>query len=599
MTLSRGRERLLLGLLVAAFALADTWRLSINGWGNAYYAGIAQTGSWSWVSGFFASLDIGNVTSTDKPPLALWPMMISAGIFGTHPVPVLAPQAVLSVVTLLILVRTVRRVAGPAASLLAGAIYAVTPVVVALARYDDPDVMLVLWAVVAAWLTVRIAERETARLVFTLGAVLGLGFMSKWVMGLIIAPAILAALWPSLRAAGVRHAARLTGLIGAGFAATGLPWLIVLAVLGPERRPFADASGGSLVGLVLGSEAVGRLSGNGGGTISGVPGVGRLLSAPFADQIGWLIPAAAILLGWFAVTSWRDRSTPATPEEHKQQLGIRLFGAWLVTDLILFSAMGGAMHPYYTVHLAPALAGVIAIAGRAAVHARARRVLWATGIGSVAYGGWVAWQSQLLTPNAVVVAMAVLAAGALVWGVVRLPGRPLTVLVSIGLAVAFVGPVATCMVTLGTSVSGPDPRAGTSVSHDSWRLSQTHAVVDFVRHLPTAGTWAIAVPQATPAADLQLASGRPVLALGGFTGSTDSPRISQMKAFVASGKLRYVALIGQWSRHLDDTPASMRNRPLGQVMQWAQHTGCPLSIGGGITVLDLTDHRCHDAPESP
>jgi len=67
----------------------------------------------------------------------------------------LVPQALEGVAAVALLAAAVRRVAGHAAGLLAGAALAVTPVAVLMFRFDNPDAMLTLLLTAAAYATVR------------------------------------------------------------------------------------------------------------------------------------------------------------------------------------------------------------------------------------------------------------------------------------------------------------------------------------------------------------------------------------------------------------------------------------------------------------
>ena len=58
----------------------------------------------------------------------------------------------------------------------------------------------------------------------------------------------------------------------------------------------------------------------------------------------------------------------------------------------------------------------------------------------------------------------------------------------------------------------------------------------------TTEDWIAATSGATDAAGLQLAAGRPVMAMGGFIGSDPSPTLAQLQALVAGNRLRYVLL---------------------------------------------------------
>src|SRR5690242_19266849 len=71
----------LAGLLIATAAFW-TIGLSRNGWANAFYSAAVQAGTKSWKAFLFGSSDAANLITVDKPPASLWPMEISARIFG-------------------------------------------------------------------------------------------------------------------------------------------------------------------------------------------------------------------------------------------------------------------------------------------------------------------------------------------------------------------------------------------------------------------------------------------------------------------------------------------------------------------------------------
>ena len=50
----------------------------------------------------------------------------------------------------------------------------------------------------------------------------------------------------------------------------------------------------------------------------------------------------------------------------------------------------------------------------------------------------------------------------------------------------------------------------------------------------------MAANSAQEAGSIEIATGLPVMAMGGFTGSDPAPTLDQLKSYVASGKLRFV-----------------------------------------------------------
>src|ERR1019366_6337431 len=88
----------LLGLLVGT-GLLYLAGLSRNGWGNEFYAAAVQAGTKSWKAFLFGSLDSSNFITVDKPAGFLWPMELSARVFGLNSWSLLVPQALEGVAT--------------------------------------------------------------------------------------------------------------------------------------------------------------------------------------------------------------------------------------------------------------------------------------------------------------------------------------------------------------------------------------------------------------------------------------------------------------------------------------------------------------------
>ena len=92
-----------------ATALLYLIGLSRNGWANEFYAAAVQAGTKSWKAFLFGSIDSSNFITVDKTPLFLWPMELTARIFGLNSWSLLVPQALEGVATVGVLYTTVRR----------------------------------------------------------------------------------------------------------------------------------------------------------------------------------------------------------------------------------------------------------------------------------------------------------------------------------------------------------------------------------------------------------------------------------------------------------------------------------------------------------
>ena len=152
-----------LSVLLAATAALYLWNLSASGWANAFYSAAAQAGASDWTAMLFGSSDAANAITVDKTPAALWVIDVSVRLFGLNPWSILVPQALEGVGAVALLYAAVRRVSGDGAALLAGAVFALTPVAALIFRFNNPDALLVLLLVAAAYCVQRACEKDSSR----------------------------------------------------------------------------------------------------------------------------------------------------------------------------------------------------------------------------------------------------------------------------------------------------------------------------------------------------------------------------------------------------------------------------------------------------
>jgi hypothetical protein len=53
-------------------------------------------------------------------------------------------------------------------------------------------------------------------------------------------------------------------------------------------------------------------------------------------------------------------------------------------------------------------------------------------------------------------------------------------------------------------------------------------------------TWIVATSESQEAGSIEIATGLPVMAMGGFTGSDPTPTLEELKRYIASGQLRFI-----------------------------------------------------------
>jgi len=476
----------LAGLLVAT-AVLYLWDITASGWANSFYAAAVQAGTQDWKAFFFGSLDPGNAITVDKPPASLWVMALSGRIFGFSSASLLIPQALMAVGTVALLWATVRRVAGPTAGLVAGAVFALMPVAVLMFRFDNPDALLVLLMVGAAYATTRAIEKAGTRWLLLAGVLIGFAFLTKMLQGFLVLPAfVLAYLWAA--PTGIWRRIRQVLAAGVAVVVSAGWWILAVALWPAADRPYIGGStDNSALELAFGYNGLGRIfggSGNGGGGrafpsaasegafpgggpggggggFGGETGLGRLFSAEIGGQISWLLPAALLLLVaglWF---------TRRAPRIDRTRAALLLWGGWTVVTMAVFSLMEGTFHPYYTVALAPGIAALVAIGGREAWRVRDT---W-TGRGTLAAATALTavWSFVLLgrSPEFLPwLRWVVLVAGVVVAAVLLVPaGRPrwLAALAAAAALVGVAGPAAYAVDTTATAHQGSIPSAGPSV----------------------------------------------------------------------------------------------------------------------------------------
>lgn len=484
------------GLLVAT-AFLYLWNLAATGYGNSFYAAAIQAGTKDWTALLFGSLDAGNAITVDKPPASLWIPALVGRIFGFSSLSMLVPEALMGVAAVGFLYLAVKRVSGPGAGLLAGGALALTPVAALMFRFNNPDAMLTLCLVLAAYFTTRAIERAGWKWLAAAGAVVGLAFLSKMLQGFLIVPGLgLAYLW----AAPTTLRRRLLHLLGAlaGIAVVAGSYIALFQLAPASARPYmAGSTTNSFLELTFGYNGLSRITGSGegmpggGGGAAGAPagglsgfggggggnagfggaaGIARMFGTSFGAEVSWLLPASLILLAaglWFTRREARASRTLAS---------LILWGGWLLVTAGVFSFMSGIVHPYYAVALAPAIAALVGIGSvelwRGRGYWPARIILAVVVLGSSVWSAvllgrdasWLPWLRIVIVVLGVVAAAAIL----LRLDSLRPAGRFRTAaaaaVVVVSLLAGGLGTAAWTLATAATAHSGSIPTSGPSGS---------------------------------------------------------------------------------------------------------------------------------------
>jgi 4-amino-4-deoxy-L-arabinose transferase-like glycosyltransferase len=471
-TSARWERPALLGLL-AVTALLYIWNLSESGWANSFYSAAVQAGASNWEAFFYGSSDAANSITVDKPPASLWFMALSVRLFGLSSFSILLPQALMGVATVGVVFATVRRSFTARTALLAGGVLALTPVAALMFRFNNPDALLVLLLALATYFTVRGIQSGKLRWILWAGAMIGFAFLTKQLQAFVILPALAGVYIAAAPGTVWRRIWHSLLALAAVIVAAGW-WVAVVELVPANLRPYIGGSQtNSFLELTFGYNGFGRLTGSetgsvtggGGGTTTGgqwgSTGIFRLFENEIGGQISWLLPASLVLaiVAFLVMRGGRGDLRRAT---------LMLFTGWLVITALTFSFAQGIFHAYYTVALAPAIAGVVAIGGSVLWGYRSQA--WARIVAAVVLLGTVTWAYVLLTEadswlpwlKWVVLALGVVGAVLLL-----LPGRGRGMLVATlatTLAAALLAPTAYTIDTVLTSHSGSIVTAGPTVA---------------------------------------------------------------------------------------------------------------------------------------
>ena len=627
-------------LLLAGTAVLYLWNLTASGYGNSFYAAAVQAGTQDWKAWLFGSLDSGNSITVDKPPAALWVAVAFARIFGFSSFTVLAPQAIMGVASVGMLYATVKRTSGPVAGLFAGATLALTPVAALMFRFNNPDALLVLLLIVGAYCTVRAIEKASPKWLAFAGVAIGFGFLTKMMQAFLVLPAFALAY---LIAANTSLRKRLLHLLGATIAVVvSAGWFIALVEIWPESsRPYIGGStNNSLLELALGYNGLGRIfggegnaggGGGGGGGFGGTAGITRLFNSSWGGEISWLLPAALIGL---VAGLWFTRRAPRTD---RTRVALVVWGGWLLVTGLVFSYMSGTVHPYYSVALAPAIAALVAISGQALW--QGRRNLSARAVLAAMVAVTAIWDYILLDRSSdylpwlkfVIIGLGLIAATGIAVGLHEFKRLALVLLtaavLTLGLgssayavttasqahtgSIPTSGPASSSMGGMGGGGMGGTPPTGsgdatggtapggtTGTAPEGSAPSGTTGTVpggtgamaggqsssELTALLSDTTTkWAAAVGSSQTAAELELSTGKAVIAIGGWSGTDNSPTLEQFKAYVAAGEVKYyIAGGGMGGGGMGGTDSSS-----SQIQEWVEANFTSITVGG-TTVYVLT-----------
>ncbi len=555
---------------MAGFAYA--WGMN-GAYLEPFYGGAARSMSMSWHDFVFGAADPWGTVSVDKLPGALWMQALSLRIFGFHVWALVLPQVVEGMLTVLVLYRAVRRVAGAGAGITAALVMASSPIVILLDRGNISDSLLILLLVLAADATIRAAQTGCLRSLVWSGVLVGLAFQAKMLQAWLVLPALFLAY---LVAAPVASFIRRVGHLALAALATvvvSLSWMSAVSLVPQSSRPYVDGScNDSLFAQVFSYNGFNRLGGafantagcnrpstylitaskydvkHGLGTFGIAASWDRLLRGPLGHDDAWLLLPALVAAVWlFALQRRRPRTDPLRAE-------VILWFAWLVLTFGFFSA-SVYVNSYYTAALIPAVAALCGMGFAAAWHQRRTRavrgalallVAATVAIAVALVPGYVGVRTWIVASTVVV---GLLAIGILVTSLRA--DHDSVWATSVGplfAAVAMLGGSAWASSVVVHASLGPfdSPYAPVSVNHFSQQASARFpadmaALQQFVANIPVDQA-ADVLETSGVAGYYIMATGHEFLPVGGFTGSVPAPSLAEFKQFVAEGRILRVTV---------------------------------------------------------
>jgi 4-amino-4-deoxy-L-arabinose transferase-like glycosyltransferase len=395
----------------------------------------------------------------------------------------------------------------------------------------------------------------------------------------------------------------------------------------------------------LSGDETGSVGGGGGGNGAGrwgATGLTRLFQTEQAGQVSWLLPAALLLLVAGLVLTARFARTD------RLRAGLVLWGGWLVGTGLVFSLMQGIFHAYYTVALAPAVGAVVGMGSVLLWRARRNPFAAATLAVAIAVTAWWSYHLLSLSPQFVpwlrwVVLVGGLVAAAGMLASLRLAARIAALSAGVALGAVLAGPAAYAVQTASQPHTGSIPSAGPAVrvgfgggfqgdggfrgprgaapgggfpgfngGGTTGQPGGTTGQPGGTTGLPGGGmrgggglldaatvsaemktlletdadlyTWVAAAVGSQNASGYQLATGKPVMPIGGFNGSDPSPTLAQFQRYVQEGKIHYFIGGGGFGGRGGGMGGSGES---SQIAEWVAQNFTAQTVGN-TTVYDLT-----------
>ena len=319
---------------------------------------------------------------------------------------------------------------------------------------------------------------------------------------------------------------------------------------------------------------------------NGAVGPLRLIDTQLGGQASWLLPLALIGI---LVAGWRVR--PHLPLERQHQ-SLVFWGVWLLTCAVFFS-IAGFFHAYYLVMMAPPIAALTGI-GLVSLWTDYRSRSWRGWLLPIALVGvalvqrrilqpfptWNRWMSPAIITLAIAAALALIIARLFTFipgsrigtGLRQIGWRAGFVAILVGILAIGLAPTTWAMETSWQGGGGLIPSAGptargsfgggrnrfqlpTNTNFDIPGFPGGAAVggfgndlnpltLEYLLNNQGQTKYLLAVTNAMTAAPVILETGKPVMAIGGFSGGDPILTVADVQRLVENGTVRFFMLSG-------------------------------------------------------
>ncbi|GAB4573802.1 MAG: glycosyltransferase family 39 protein [Anaerolineales bacterium] len=321
---------------------------------------------------------------------------------------------------------------------------------------------------------------------------------------------------------------------------------------------------------------------------TGSPGILRFFTSPLSKQMSWLLPFAliSILLALFG-------SRIELPVEAGIHKALILWGGWLLICVVFFSMVSGIFHAYYAIMLAPALGAMVGI-GFAQLYDWGQNAKWAMAglvfavLATLGFQIFAAMQynefSWWMLGTGILLGLGIL---------LKSVSRRAAYAVILSAAMIIPAYWSVMTVTSGSNNNLPSAYEGQNRNEQDGFLaspapnrdrSVNTELLDFLQTNTQGMKYLVAVPSSQQGAQYVIETGRPVLYMGGFSGSDEVVTVDDLKELVANGQLRYI-LYGDERSNKQDI-SNWLNISCVIVREFSNSNAAQVPLNQGLTLYE-------------